>query len=114
MTDEIVDPRMTEIAYIFCTTAQQSHSTTTSNPTSFAVMDCDFPTFDPIAAPLSSLGGVYYNNYSHVVQMSEQRVYGRYTCGTVRVVILTETHKIPTEHKPIPGGRSHKTLIDWH
>ncbi|KAJ7237157.1 hypothetical protein C8J57DRAFT_1247403 [Mycena rebaudengoi] len=37
----------------------------------------------------------------------------RYTCGTVRVVILTEIHKIPTEHKPIPGGRSHKTLTDW-
>ncbi|KAJ7082506.1 hypothetical protein C8R44DRAFT_753769 [Mycena epipterygia] len=51
-------------------------------------------------------------NYTRVVQMSEQRVYGRYTCGTVRVVILTEIHKIPTEHKPIPGGRSHKTLTD--
>ncbi|KAJ7908161.1 hypothetical protein B0H13DRAFT_1878948 [Mycena leptocephala] len=45
--------------------------------------------------------------------MSEQRGYRRYTCGTVRVVILTEIHKIPTEHKPIPGGRSHKTLTDW-
>ncbi|KAJ7768811.1 hypothetical protein B0H16DRAFT_1452743 [Mycena metata] len=41
--------------------------------------------------------------------MSEQRVYGRYTCGTVRVVILTEIHKIPTEHKPIPGGREHSS-----
>ncbi|KAJ7892703.1 hypothetical protein B0H13DRAFT_1886589 [Mycena leptocephala] len=27
---------------------------------------------------------------------------------------MEETHKIPTEHKPIPGGRSHKTLTDWH
>jgi hypothetical protein len=24
-----------------------------------------------------------------------------------------KSNKIPTEHKPIPGGRSHKTLTDW-
>ncbi|KAJ7172772.1 hypothetical protein C8R43DRAFT_1102680 [Mycena crocata] len=33
---------------------------------------------------------------------------------TVRVAILTEIYKIPTEHKPIPGVRSHKTLaLPW-
>ncbi|KAJ7927809.1 hypothetical protein B0H13DRAFT_1861056 [Mycena leptocephala] len=55
----------------------------------------------------------HFINYTRVVQMSEQRVYGRFTCCTVWVVILTEIHKIPTEHKPIPGGHSHKMLTDW-
>ncbi|KAJ7879451.1 hypothetical protein B0H13DRAFT_2278852 [Mycena leptocephala] len=44
---------------------------------------------------------------------AEQRVYGRQTSSTVRVVILTESYKMPTEHNIIPGGQSYKTLAIW-
>ena len=50
-------------------------------------------------------GGIYYTRMVHNMN-------NEYTCGTVWVVILTEIHKIPTKHKPIPGVRSHKTLAE--
>ncbi|KAJ7911739.1 hypothetical protein B0H13DRAFT_1875478 [Mycena leptocephala] len=53
-------------------------------------------------------GGILYSRGPQ----AEQRVYGRQTSSTVRVVILTDIYQMPTEHNIILGGRTYKTLAN--